>query len=98
MPTCRAGRGLPCARLEVKTHSDMMGVHARAQECTDAGGGGGPEAFAGKVGILCYTHPSFQWWRDTGSPSPRSVHSLLGAAAGGNLSVLAPSEGKPLLC
>ena len=43
-----------------------------------AGEWGGLEAFAGKVVILCYTHPSFQWWRDMGtSIHCRFVHSLL---------------------
>lgn len=56
-----------------------MGEHTGAQARTDTGREAGPEAFAQKVAILCYTYPHFRWQRGIYSPLYcKSVCSLLG--------------------
>lgn len=83
MPTCRAGRGLPCARLEVKTHSDMMGVHARAQECTDAGGGGGTRGLCWESGDTVLHPPQFPVVEGHRQPLPQICTFSPGGGGGG---------------
>lgn len=84
MPTCRAGRGLPRARLEVKTHSDMMGVHALAQECTDAGGRGGDlRPLLGKWGYCATPTPVSSGGGTQAAPPPDLYILSWGQRGGG---------------